>query len=218
MPEERGMSEKDTDSGWGAVSDVAKAWNTLFDAQIDDWQKATLKMSRWTYGPAEALRDVQRASIRNMQFAALMAQLWRVPWPDWPPASGCEEDERAAIRKQYEGAKSAAADRKAEKVAGYYAKDVIYVPEFAPRIQGREGLEVFLADMFCWENLEFHYEKIEPRRLSAGLDMAWELGEVSVSATSPEVKLKGRYLVVWQKYEGEWLMSLDIMNSGPPEE
>ncbi|MDX1500804.1 MAG: SgcJ/EcaC family oxidoreductase [Thermoanaerobaculia bacterium] len=220
MSDEKAAPNGAKGSGRDSWAEAAALWNRAFDEQVDDWQRATEKVARWAYGPAELLRDVQNASLRNVQLAVGLSRLWGSAWlTGMPGGMGSLEAERKAIQEQGENCRQAVAKRDAKAVAAYYTEDAIYANPAGPTLVGRAAIQGLYEGIFAMSDLTIEWHSTQPVAVAAGRDMAWELGETTLAGKpegAPAIDFHGRYLLVWRKVDGAWLMAVDFPNTAPP--
>jgi uncharacterized protein (TIGR02246 family) len=103
----------------------------------------------------------------------------------------------------------------AAKCASFYAADGSLLPPNTDPVIGLEALEqAWVGTIAALPNLWFGPTKIV---VSAAGDMAWDYGTWQVTdAPDGAVVDHGKYLVVWQKIDGEWKVVADMFNSSVP--
>ncbi|NKB33313.1 MAG: DUF4440 domain-containing protein [Pseudomonadales bacterium] len=196
----------------------------------DPYTRPTTQASRPGFGPADGVQDIQRAMVESI---CMWSDLWRLGLEAWmgpftpyskPTVADDPETVRAreenAIRAQYAKCQEAFGRRDAKATASYYAPSVVQWNESQMETVGRDKVEQNFATLFQLPDLEAQYaaQKLE---LSPLADQACEFGRLSVKySADPKIKLKaydwtGRYMVVWQKIDGQWLMTFDMTNSLP---
>lgn len=112
----------------------------------------------------------------------------------------------------------AAVDAKdVEAVISFYAPDAVKMEPNAP---GIVGIEHFREAFEAWLPLpnvsnEFGPDVIE---VAASGDMAWDRGTYHFVMETPEGTVEdiGKYLMVWKKINGEWLVIAECGNSDMP--
>ncbi len=103
----------------------------------------------------------------------------------------------------------------AAKCASFYAPDGYLLPPGMDPVTGPESLEQAWAGVI--EALP--YLSFEPTKIvvAAAGDMAWDYGTYQVlDAPGGGVADHGKYLVVWQKIDGEWKVVADMFNTSMP--
>lgn len=111
----------------------------------------------------------------------------------------------------------AAIDAKsADRSAGMYARDAVFMPPNAPRATG-PGIHAAWTGMFKTPGLAL---KLHPQTVVASPDgtLAYDIGAYDFTSTTPKgpVTDHGKYLVAWKKVKGEWKVGADIFNSDLP--
>jgi uncharacterized protein (TIGR02246 family) len=109
------------------------------------------------------------------------------------------------------------AAKDAAKCASFYAADGSLLPPGMDPVMGTAALEQAWAGII--EALP--YLHFEPTRIvvAVGGDMAWDYGTWRVTdAPDGAVVDHGKYLVVWQKIDGEWKVVADMFNTSVPAE
>ncbi len=105
----------------------------------------------------------------------------------------------------------------AEEVALLFAEDGRIFPSGAPEIKGREAIATYAASLSKLPNLSF---KTEPTTIevAASGELAYLAGRYSIEFGTPDKKQSdvGKYLVVWKKIEGNWLVAVDTFTSDQP--
>jgi ketosteroid isomerase-like protein len=105
----------------------------------------------------------------------------------------------------------------AKAVAALYAADAVLMPPGTPAAKGNAALQAYLA-------------KDSAESAKAGLvfalgaksdvghsgDMGWESGTYTVKAKSGAMVEAGKYLTVFKKADGKWLILRDTWNSDAP--
>ena len=125
--------------------------------------------------------------------------------PAEPPGPTLDEI-RAEVQAQSQALVAAEEVFDWETAVTFFAPDVIVQPANAPQYQGREAhLEVYRTFPAL---LEFEGITTEIVPAASG-DMAYEYGENRFVFDTPDgpVPDSGKYLVVWEKIEGEWLVT-----------
>ena len=104
-----------------------------------------------------------------------------------------------------------------QKAVSFFAPDAVIHPPDAPQFQGHEPLlEAYETVLAQTTEFEGTTTRIIP---SSGGDMAWEYGINRFVFETPDgpVEAFGKYLAVWQKVGGEWLVAaLAYSNNSPP--
>jgi len=136
--------------------------------------------------------------------------------PSQPPAPTLDEIE-AEVRARSEALVAAEEAFDWETAVTFFAPDVIVQPANAPQYQGREAhLEVYRTFPAM---LEFEVTTTAVIPAASG-DMAYEYGVNRFVIDTPDgpVSDSGKYLVVWEKIEGDWFVTaFSFSGNAPPQ-
>ena len=128
-------------------------------------------------------------------------------------------DVEAEVRARSEAAVAAEMAFDWETAVSFFASDVVIQPANAPQFQGREALlELYQTGFTTMTEFEGTTTAIIP---AASGDMAYEYGVNRFVFETPDgpVESFGKYLLVWTKIDGEWLIAaLSFSNDAPPSE
>ena len=102
----------------------------------------------------------------------------------------------------------------------YFSDDAILQPPDAPQIEGIDEIRALLKqEMFQLplEDVESGHSKIV---VSLAGDLAYQVGWYRVPFDGPEGRVvnDGKYIIVWQKVEGQWKYVASCWNSNRPSE
>lgn len=127
------------------------------------------------------------------------------------------EAEEQAIRDIVAGWNQAVADGDVEAITALYAEDGYIAPPGADRAQGPEAVAAVWTGLLSLPELELNIESAEIEVARAG-DLAYENGTYTMSFAAGEDRVEdhGKYLVVWQKQDGEWKVVADLFNTSVP--
>ncbi len=99
-------------------------------------------------------------------------------------------------------------------IVRYYADDASFLVPNAPLAQGADAIRGMWSALFAAPSLQLNWtaSSIE---VADGGDMACEIGSYTLRMrpNNVEVEDDGKYVVVWRKHAGEWLVYADIFNS-----
>ena len=110
------------------------------------------------------------------------------------------------LSKQYQAALKA---RDAAKVAALYAADAVLMPPDAPAVKGRSAIQQDQARSFK-ESPEAELT-ITPVSSETSGDLGYIQGEFVFKDRN--LHMKGKYVEVWKRVNGEWKILYDIYNS-----
>lgn len=126
------------------------------------------------------------------------------------------EAEEQAIRELDEQWAQTALDRDPAGFASFYAENGRLMPPNAPTATGPGAVEQVLEQILT-PNTTLEISSTEIHVSEAG-DMAYDIGMYALEVETPDgtVEDEGKYLVVWQKVDGEWKVVADMFNSNLP--
>jgi uncharacterized protein (TIGR02246 family) len=105
------------------------------------------------------------------------------------------------------------AGRDAAAAASCYTLDGKLMVPFAEPLVGRAAIEGFIRQGFERGIARLALETVALEVLDG---TAWEEGLFTVWAADGTALDHGKYIVIWQKVDGQWLMARDIMSSNRP--
>lgn len=125
-----------------------------------------------------------------------------------------EEQRIAELNRQWV---ERVAARDAAWIANLYTAEGRIMPANAPLAQGRPAVEAAWRGIFELPNLNLTFQTTDLEFSDAG-DMAYDVGTYSLSFDGPQGRIQdqGKYLVVWEKVNGEWKVAADMFNSNLP--
>ncbi len=99
-----------------------------------------------------------------------------------------------------------------EKIGAAYTKDAKIFPSNVEIIHGRDAI----MDYWTPNNSNrTKYHKLMPEEIKVIGDEAYDWGYyegISVNKEGEESSWRGKYVVIWKKVDGEWLIYVDIWN------
>jgi ketosteroid isomerase-like protein len=101
-----------------------------------------------------------------------------------------------------------------DSIARYYADDGSFLVPNVPLAQGRDAVRGVWSALLSAPEFSLRWEP-HSIQLSHSGDMACEIGSYSLRMRPGDavVEDEGKYVVVWRKEGGEWLVYADIVNS-----
>ncbi len=98
-------------------------------------------------------------------------------------------------------------------IARRYSNDAVVMPPNHDFVKGRSSIEGFWREMFKAgaKRLQLDTQQIEEYG-----DIVSEIGRYTVYAENNEPADDGKYLVLWRRENGEWMLFRDIWNSSRP--
>jgi ketosteroid isomerase-like protein len=127
-----------------------------------------------------------------------------------------EQDVRDHLLSRYDAWMKAIAELNIDVIGSIYASDAVYMPPAQPRHVGKEAILAVWRNYFTRPNFKAVYTPT--LTLSANLDIAYDVGSYIVSLTrdAASVEIRGKYVVVWKKENGVWVVAVDIDNTDHP--
>lgn len=121
------------------------------------------------------------------------------------------EKELEAIRSKITSFSQAYMDGEIALLAEHYSLDASILPPGADIIQGRAAIQK------RWElpeGVDILLHKVTPSEIVVKDDTAWDYGyyEGSTKNQKGTSNWKGKYMIIWKRIDGEWLIYLDIWN------
>jgi uncharacterized protein (TIGR02246 family) len=102
---------------------------------------------------------------------------------------------------------AAISDGDATAIAALYTEDARFLPNGAPKIEGRAGIESFFKQAF---DAGFTNLNLETQDVTEAGDLAIEIGVATNTHGTGDV---GKYVVVWRRESGVLKIDIDIFNS-----
>lgn len=124
-------------------------------------------------------------------------------------------DSRSEIIARSEALVAAEAAGDWEKTVSFFAPDAVMQPANASQLKGREAILELYKNFPPFSEFESRWTDIVP---SSSGDMAYEHGINRVVFDSPAgpVEDMGKYLVVWKKLDGKWMVAAIAFSSDAP--
>lgn len=125
-------------------------------------------------------------------------------------AAAQKQDARAAVDAAGKTFSQAVMAGDAAKIGPLYAEDAQAFPPNAPRVDGRAAIQKMWTDVIASgvKRMELTTTEVQ----EAG-DYAYETGTFSISGEADKHLDHGKYVVVWKRQGGKWMMFRDIWNS-----
>lgn len=108
------------------------------------------------------------------------------------------------------------AARDADAIGQLYAEDAVLMAPNETAVVGREAITERWMRQLTLPDLAFTL-MTEQLVVSASNDLAYDRGTYDFAATLPSGPITdtGKYVIVWQKVDGDWKVISDIFNSNP---
>lgn len=129
------------------------------------------------------------------------------------------EAERATLHARSEALVAAEAAQDLETVLTFWAPDAVVQPAGTPQIRGIDAVEDLYRSFFDSGVLKEFQGTATHLHVAASGDLAWETGVNRMVLAGPEGDLLdvGKYLVIWEKRDGEWYVAALSFTSDAPE-
>ena len=105
----------------------------------------------------------------------------------------------------------------ADALAAAYTEDAVLLPPNAPAVSGRAAIREFWATDSAnttGAGLKFVFPGDGPAEVSG--DLAYESGSFKVVDASGAAVVTGKYIGVFKKVDGKWLLARDTWNTDAP--
>jgi uncharacterized protein (TIGR02246 family) len=121
------------------------------------------------------------------------------------------------LQQRQAGFLSAMEARDADRVATYFAEDGVVQVAGMPPVRGREGVRRFYGNVFRF--LRETSATPETLRRTATGDIAYGYGAVRnvFDGAAGRSEYQGKYLVVWERRDGDWLIAAYSVSSNQSE-
>jgi ketosteroid isomerase-like protein len=96
-----------------------------------------------------------------------------------------------------------------EAMKSYYAQDAVLLPPDAPAIFGRDAILADLQEVFA-SGLSIELEDLE---IKVENDLGYKAGRYRLTSEDGQLVDRGKYIEIWTKEDGNWVLHRDIWNS-----
>ncbi len=126
--------------------------------------------------------------------------------------------ETAALRARSEGVSTAEAAKDRAKALTFYVPDAVVQPAGMPQLQGQEAIGHMYQVFFDSSGIKSFEGKSSGFVVAAAGDLAYETGVNRMVFATPkgDVLDVGKYLAVWKKSNGTWLIAALSFTSDAP--
>jgi ketosteroid isomerase-like protein len=133
------------------------------------------------------------------------------------PAAGVAADVERELASQQAAFFEAVAARDADRTSAFFADDALLHVANLPPIAGRDAIRRFYRRMFGF--LAATASTPEALHVAAGGDVAYGTGSTSNEFRGAEgtARYAGKYVLVWRRVAGEWMVALYGLSSNQPE-
>ena len=98
-------------------------------------------------------------------------------------------------------------------VASFYTEDAVLLPPDAEPLTGRAAIQEFFARTNAPGTPPVEFATVET--LVFG-DHAWRQGSFRVEGPGTDAPVSGKFVELWKKVDGAWLLHRDIWNANAP--
>jgi uncharacterized protein (TIGR02246 family) len=151
---------------------------------------------------------------------ALLVACQRAETPEQAQARMAAEAESVAVFLDAAGERmlAFATSEDADSMASLYAEDARMYPQGEPVVEGREAIRAKYAEWFAMGSAQFD---IRRHSITANGPIAIERGAYTMTirpdpgapAGMTAMTDTGKYVLVWKRVNGQWLIADDIANS-----
>lgn len=112
---------------------------------------------------------------------------------------------------------AAMASKDVDATAEHFAEDAILHIANMPPVQGRETIRTFFSNVFRF--MQESETVPESVRIAISGDMAYTTGRVinSFDGEDESLSYSGKYLLIWENLNGEWLISVYAVSNNSSE-
>ena len=102
-----------------------------------------------------------------------------------------------------------------DKIVAMYAEDAIMMPPDSTSLKGHEAMKAYLASNIAASKAGGFGFALDSDAGSVTGDSGWHSGTFHVTDAKGATAGTGKYVEVWHKADGKWLMLRDIWNNDP---
>ena len=99
-----------------------------------------------------------------------------------------------------------------DAVTAFYAEDAVLLPPNAPAIFGRDAISATMQEMFV-AGLGIELEDLE---IKVSGNLGYKAGRYRTRGEDGSLIDRGKYIEIWSKIDGNWVLHRDIWNSSRP--
>jgi uncharacterized protein (TIGR02246 family) len=127
------------------------------------------------------------------------------------------EAEAKAVRERSRQWEAAVDAKDLDAIMGFYTADAVEMPANGAAAVGHDAIRSWFESWLMEPGVSdtFSGEMVE---VAASGDMAYERGTYRFAMDTPRGRIEdvGKYLTLWKKIDGQWLVAVDIANSDLP--
>lgn len=102
-----------------------------------------------------------------------------------------------------------------DKIVALYAEDGIMMPPDSVSLKGHEAMKAYLATNIAQSKAGGFGFALDADAAAVTGDLGWHSGAFHVTDSKGATAATGKYVEIWQKTDGKWLMIRDIWNNDP---
>ena len=102
-----------------------------------------------------------------------------------------------------------------DKIVAMYADDAIMMPPDSTSLKGHEAMKAYLASNIAATKGGGFGFALDSDSAAVTGDSGWHSGTFHVTDSKGATAATGKYVEVWHKADGKWLMVRDIWNNDP---
>ncbi len=103
-----------------------------------------------------------------------------------------------------------------DKIVALYTEDAVVMPTNVPSLKGRAAIKDFLTRDIAEAKSAGLTAKDGVGDVGISGDLAWHAGTSSVVDAGGKTVETGKYVEIWRRIDGKWLMIRDIWNDDAP--
>jgi len=96
-----------------------------------------------------------------------------------------------------------------DAITAFYAEDAVLLPPDAPAIFGRDAISATMQEMFA-AGLSIELEDLE---IKVAGNLGYKAGRYRTRGEDGSLIDRGKYIEIWSKIDGNWVLHRDIWNS-----
>jgi len=101
----------------------------------------------------------------------------------------------------------------ADTLAALFSEDGVMLPPNAPAIFGRDAIRASNREAF---EMVDHAIELEDLEIKVEGDLGYKAGRYRVRSKENQLIDRGKYIEIWRKIDGQWMIHRDIWNSSMP--
>jgi uncharacterized protein (TIGR02246 family) len=98
-------------------------------------------------------------------------------------------------------------------VAAFYTEDAVMLPPDAEPVTGRAAIQEFFARTNSVGTPPVEFATVETQVFG---EHAWRQGSFRVQGPGTDAPVSGKFVELWKKVDGAWLLHRDIWNANAP--